>query len=149
MVSKLLNNIYTVTDRAVVITDLDKVYEQLFKAHTNVGNDIKQDLSIDFGPTILAFIQDEKDKVSAVAKLKEMIRSMKELTMTLAFRPKYAEISRIGQAVKRMWGENVVLKLSYDPDLIGGARITIDGKYFDKSVLTGVNNYLAYHEIAV
>ena len=66
-------------------------------------------------------------------KLKQDLEGMSVLELTLAFEPDEETISMIYSWGKDNLGKNILLSLKTDPEIVGGAIISFEGKYNDVS----------------
>ncbi|MBI5358376.1 hypothetical protein HZB69_01975 [Candidatus Amesbacteria bacterium] len=60
---------------------------------------------------------------------KEEIENLRYLNLTLAYEPTRININTYSAWVKKNVGENVVLDINVDPNLVAGAQIVWNGKY--------------------
>lgn len=68
---------------------------------------------------------------------KEKIK-LKTLTIYLTFEPDDLSLSSIGTYARRVFGNNLLLDIKYDPNLIAGAALVWQGIYRDYSLRTGI-----------
>ena len=54
-----------------------------------------------------------------------------KIEMAISYQPTYENIERLSQTVKRLIGVNTLIKLIYDPTLLGGAVVIYKGNYRD------------------
>jgi hypothetical protein len=77
--------------------------------------------------------------------MKDALRSMKVLKVTIAIHPTTELISNIAAYAKREFGLETVLDCTVNPAIAGGAVIMYDGKFLDMSLTNRVSQYLSSH----
>jgi hypothetical protein len=69
-----------------------------------------------------------------VDELKDKLRAMRVVQLTLAFQPDEAAIGLFSEWVKKNISTNTLIDLQFDKTIVGGALIISDGQYKDFSV---------------
>lgn len=69
-----------------------------------------------------------------VEELKDKLRTIRVLQLTLAFQPDEEAIVLFSDWVKKNVGTNVVIDLQFDKTIVGGALLISEGQYKDYSV---------------
>lgn len=69
-----------------------------------------------------------------IDELKDKLRSMRTIQLTLAFQPDEEAITLFSDWVKKNIGGNTLIDLQFDKTIVGGALIIADGQYKDFSV---------------
>lgn len=117
--------------------------ESLFKAN-EFENTLKNKIPIKYVDFLKSLIKDRLDRTeteNALDKLNGYLNRLKEINLVIAFDPTQGNIDNIYAWVKKNLGENIILNLKVDPDIIAGAIITYAGFYDDfslkKSIETG------------
>ncbi len=121
-IDRLLTTIYQ-TERSDIATALDATLS------TNISKSIKNYLY----KTNTILTNEEEVRLS-LKKLQEEVRHANILSLTLAFSPTKKMVTNISQMVKHEFGENILIELSVNPELVGGAVIIYNGKYIDLSL---------------
>jgi hypothetical protein len=76
-----------------------------------------------------------KDNVYQIfASLEARIKSIPLLTVYVAFDMPQEEITRLGKALRQVYGEQFLFDIKFDPNVIGGAAFVWNGVYRDFSV---------------
>jgi hypothetical protein len=76
-----------------------------------------------------------KDNVYQIfANLETRIKSIRLLTVYVAFDMPQVEITRLGKALRQVYGEQFLFDIKFDPNVIGGAAFVWNGVYRDFSV---------------
>lgn len=110
-----LTNIYTSLDRDLMLYEIE-----LFK---------RQDYS-EIRSSSLEFLRNNED----INLLKKTLKSLDLINVTLAIEPTQSIIEIISNFFKKSLNREILLDLSYDPNLIGGAVFIYNGKYLDLSI---------------
>ncbi len=76
-----------------------------------------------------------------VDELEEQLNKAKYIELSLAYQPDDSAKGDLVEWFHKNVAANLVLKLSYDPHIIAGTKITIDGKYLDYSAKKGLEDY--------
>lgn len=66
--------------------------------------------------------------------LKDQLRAMKTIQITIAFQPDEAAINLFSEWVKKNIGSGRLIDLQFDKTIVGGAQIIADGQYKDFTV---------------
>lgn len=77
-----------------------------------------------------------------IEKIQERITTMPTMTMTVAFEPKEATLKAIAGWFLVNTSKQVLLDLSFDRSIIGGAVISVNGRFYDFSVRPQFNSVL-------
>lgn len=76
--------------------------------------------------------RDDVQKI--IENLTDALNSLTVVKITLAFRPTEKFINTLVTSLRKDFGDRIVLDISYDPAIIGGAVIEYKGKYIDNSI---------------
>lgn len=82
------------------------------------------------------------DKGEVIENLKKELMKIKFVEVTLANDPTYELESNIWNWFNKNVNQNVAIDIKVDPQIIGGAVISFDGKFFDGSVSSHLDNVL-------
>lgn len=118
----LLTDIYSI-ERKSILTVLDETLPE------DISKGIKDYLSI----TKISLTNQEEVRI-ALTTLENGIRKARILSLTLAYTPSKKMTANICWWVKKEFGDDVVVELNTNPELVGGAIIVFEGKYIDQSV---------------
>ena len=82
-----------------------------------------------------------KDNVYQIfANLEARIKAIRLLTVYVAFDMPQDEITRLGKALRQVYGEQFLFDIKFDPNVIGGAAFVWNGVYRDFSVRSMVES---------
>lgn len=70
----------------------------------------------------------------ALDKMEEKINSVKQINITLSFKPSEVFINNMHRWLKRNLGEDLIINLSEDENLLGGIILSYNGLYSDLSI---------------
>lgn len=121
-IDRFLAEIYTI-ERKSILSVLDETLPE------NISKDIKDYLSA----TKITLTHQEEVR-SALTALQQMIRKARVLSLTMAFMPTKKMTEKMCGSIKENFGDDVIVELNANPDLIAGAIIVFEGKYIDQSV---------------
>jgi hypothetical protein len=77
---------------------------------------------------------DTRTRTAWLQGLRRRILAMEVVDIIISFKPTHRFVQRLHRQVKSTYGTDVVLRLSYDPELMGGAVINKQGTSFDMSL---------------
>jgi hypothetical protein len=78
--------------------------------------------------------ENQRDVSKRVELLKQDLRKLRVVQLTLAFQPDENAVQIFSEWVKRNVNSNTIIDLQFDKTIVGGALITADGQYKDYSV---------------
>src|SRR5690606_21777939 len=116
----------------MLITSVFKADQEAFKnalndkLHRNLSDSIAHSLSVHE----IAY-NDYTSLQRYFNGLKEFLTSLPVLQLTLAYNPKNEQLETISEAVRRQTGKPVILQIHHNPQMLGGAVITFEGRYID------------------
>ncbi|PIY65448.1 hypothetical protein COY91_02465 [Candidatus Shapirobacteria bacterium CG_4_10_14_0_8_um_filter_39_15] len=126
----MLNDfIKTTEDRDTILNSIDILSDSLYK--TNF--DIRKNLT----PSAYQFIQSQaKGRItqSFLISLKQNLQDLPVLSLTLAFPPDEKMIEKLSGWVKTNVTDETLLDFEINPEILGGALISFNGKYLDESL---------------
>jgi len=119
--------------------DADKLIEEVDLLVSSSYEGKGQGLTVTLNSKIRAWIADSlkndpdflRDPISYLEKLKKDVAGFEKIEMAISYQPTYENIERLSQTVKRLIGVNTLIKLIYDPTLLGGAVVIYKGNYRD------------------
>lgn len=76
-----------------------------------------------------------KDNVyNLLSQIEKQKEGLKNLTIYLTFEPDDPSLAQIGNYARKSFGDNLLLDIKYDPNLIAGAALVWKGVYKDYSL---------------
>jgi F0F1-type ATP synthase delta subunit len=72
--------------------------------------------------------------------LRDLVKKLKVVKLVLAFNPTYKIIEDVHSLIERTLGIGYVLDIEISEDILGGAIIVFNGKYFDFSLKKNIEN---------
>lgn len=132
--SELTSLIKTREDFNLIKNQLDALEVSLYELKTNnfestLGNNVRADLA----QLISKAIRTE-GKEEVIKKMREALGNIKFVELTLSFEPPNKLLEIIYEWFNKNVSQNISLDVKVDPDIIGGALITFEGKFFDGSL---------------
>ncbi|OGM10671.1 hypothetical protein A2159_02435 [Candidatus Woesebacteria bacterium RBG_13_34_9] len=135
MYEQILLSIKTKDDKEIILEEVLSLKDTLFQENGIYFDSI---LKTKVRSWISALLRDELDK-SGLAKLDYFdglyreLKKIKEVGLVIAFEPSQDFIDRMSEFLKQIIGSSVILNITYDPYIIGGAQIIYKGVYKDYS----------------
>ncbi|MDP3941437.1 MAG: F0F1 ATP synthase subunit delta [bacterium] len=121
-IDRFLQSMYQ-TDRTSILTVLEEMLPE------NISRDIKEYLissKID--------VTHQEQVRYALGTLQDTIRKAKVVSLTIAFPASKRIVEKIASQVKESFGSNLLVEISINQELVGGAVIIYKGNYIDLSV---------------
>jgi hypothetical protein len=135
MSSKLIELLYTVDDRDLLQNEINTIKDSLYKSgDKSVEAVLKNQVRVTTSQVIYSDIKDLQNKENFAAYIKQLesdLAALPILAIRIGFVPTMAIVMRLHQKVLDLCGKVHLLDISYDPEIIGGAEIIKDGKFFD------------------
>ncbi len=143
--------LHTKNEADIFLTQIDILSESLFTKKVSV----KEKVSELFSSEIAAFLTDSwknagidgKNMIELhnyLAAMKETIKHLPVLTITIAFKPKQTTTQRIFDWVHNRLKTPLLLNIKVEKQIIGGAIIEFHGKYLEytvhKTLVEKINN---------
>jgi F0F1-type ATP synthase delta subunit len=129
--SEIIKLIKTRDDFNAMNKELQSIEETLYEPKVNV----------EFSPLILELLKSNSKEI-ILAEIKKRLSSIKFVNLTLSFAPSQDMIERISNWLGKSVPQNIALDIKIDPEIVGGAVIEFDGKYFDYSLKNKLDNIL-------
>ena len=76
----------------------------------------------------------EGDKAEWLKRLRNVLRKLPVVKLTLAVHPSQQMIDTIAKWIKAQVGEETIIQVEVDAKILGGARISFGGRYFSRTV---------------
>jgi len=121
----------TKEEEEVLLEELSMLYESLYKSDRNA---FEETLNSKVRSEVAALIRQKiktDDKTMFLKDLISRIKGRKVVKMTLAIAPTDFLIGQIYNWLITSISENIVLDISIDKQILGGAIVSFGGKYFD------------------
>lgn len=144
MYSEILANIRTKEDAWALEQELDILLDKLYSAKADeFSHALEHDVRSNVALIIKSSIEKAKiDRDKYLQRLKNELKKLKEIQLTLAFEPTDATLEKIFLWVRENVGEGIILDINYSKTISGGAVIIHKGKYRDYSLKKLIRNDL-------
>ncbi len=135
--SDLLSLIKTTLEAQHMLHEIDILVTHLYRIEAGtpeeiiakyVSHDLATSLTQSFKRNGISW-EDQKQTKEFLLGLKSSIETVKVLKLTLAFKPDSHMVSLFSARVLAGLGQYILLDLSYDPSIMGGAIISFQGVY--------------------
>jgi len=104
--------------------------------HKKLEDQLTDELGHDLAHLILEDWPDADDQIEAYLKTKILsLDKLSKVELVMAFRPAPITLAKIASYLKDEVGDGTIIKVKFDPRLLGGAQIVYQGKYQDQSLL--------------
>lgn len=133
MHDSFLAKIRTIEDRDYLLSEINLLKDSLytdkgFGFESVLRNKIRSWVS-DY--LIELFSSQNSEREEILDYLEKELNNLKEFGLRLAFEPSSDAIDRFLGLIRGFSGKNLILNISIDPNLIGGAQMVFEGKYKD------------------
>lgn len=139
--SDIVSTVRTVEDAEELEREIDLLLASLFRVNVNLKKQISQSVR---GTTALAIEASLKQANMAKSDregmreffetLKKQVRDLPIAKLTLAFAPTQKTIATIFSWVTEQLGKGMILDITVDESIIGGAVVDCGGRYADCSI---------------
>lgn len=144
MYSEILSNIRTKEDAWALEQEIDILLNKLYSAKADeFSHALEHDVRSNVALIIKSSIEKARiDRDKYLQGLKNELKKLKEIQLTLAFEPTDATLEKIFLWVRENVGKGIILDINYSKTLSGGAVIIHKGKYRDYSLKKLIRNDL-------
>ena len=144
MYSEILSNIRTKEDAWALEQEIDILLNKLYSAKADeFSHALEHDVRSNVALIIKSSIEKARiDRDKYLQGLKNELKKLKEIQLTLAFEPTDATLEKIFLWVRENVGKGIILDINYSKTISGGAVIINKGKYRDYSLKKLIRNDL-------
>lgn len=141
MYSDILSQIHTKDERDQVLSGLSEVKKTIYEPlKRDLTGSVKQNLPMTIAPVLLSKFSSENPE-RFIEGLENELRNLKVVTISLAFMPTLKTADEIFGWVDSNLGVGIIVDIVVKPDILGGALVDCDGKYFDGSLEKTINDF--------
>lgn len=148
--SDILRSIRTVDNVGQISFEIDTMLESVFKTQKKTFEKSLGSISTRTSQAITATLRKEKIDLENktlikdfLMGLKDQIRNLKSIEITLPFYPSEEMIENLFSWVLKNLGFGIILNIKEDREIIGGAIISFNGKYKDYSLKKKIDEAFA------
>ena len=148
----LLKNIYTKEDLISLKQEISEIQKMIFSQSGLLSEKAKNVATKELLEFILSaegkgeIYFNPNEQFEFLENLKRKLDSLPVLKMVLAFSPPPATIERISQFLENELGRKIILDLTCNPEIIGGAILEYEGKYINLSLAKNLEKILKTNE---
>ncbi len=144
MYSDILTSIRTKEDAWALEQEIDILLDKLYSVKADeFSHALEHDVRSNVALIIKSSIEKARiDRDKYLQGLKNELKKLKEIQLTLAFEPTDATLEKIFLWVRENVGKGIILDLNYSKTISGGAVIIHKGKYRDYSLKKLIRNDL-------
>jgi F0F1-type ATP synthase delta subunit len=146
--NSLLKNVFTKEDLISLKQEISEIQKKIFSQSGLLSEKVKNIARKELLEFILEaeskgeIYFDPKEQFEFLENLKRRLESLPVLKMVLAFSPPVGTIEKISQFLERELGKKIILDLSCNPEIIGGAILEYEGKYINLSLAKNLEKIL-------
>lgn len=135
MYSDFLSYVRTESERRILVNEIDAVVDSLYMIDGNpLENTLNKSVRSEISELFRTAKAKETNFLGFLKSLRQIILEMKTINITLAKEPTDEIIDSIHTWLTRNVGKELIINFGKDEDLIGGAQIDYQGKYFELSL---------------
>ena len=131
--SKILSAVFTVEHVNSVLLGIAQLEGLLFSSDEGLFDTQMGEVFIPAVENVIRSIIFERGKGPGLAGVAEYLKALGEVRLTLAFAPHEKEIVRFAQYLRNLSSKPIVMNISVDQSILGGAVITYQGRFGDYS----------------
>ncbi len=140
MYSDILSQIHTKYDSDALLLGLDAVKKAIYSKDGDLFAAVNQNISAN-----LAALLSQKLAANSPDKyiegLEMELKNMKLIKLGLAFMPTQKTVDSLFEWINTNLGEGFIVDIMVKPEILGGALIDCEGKYFDASLVKLVDEF--------
>ncbi len=133
MYSNIFSLIRTAQDRDILLSEIKAVKEVQFEPKTSLESVFTSRLRA----SVAAIFRTKAEGGaldSYMTGLEAALASLNEVKMTLAREPSEEVVDAISTWLSKNMGENTIFSVTVNPQALGGALVSFQGKYYDGSL---------------
>lgn len=133
--SEFLDFVRTRKDSEILLSEIDGVIESAYKVSPEAMEKfLKEGVRSDVAELFRKAKASEANFLGFLKSLRQILIDLKEVQLTLAFEPTEELIDDIYKWFKTNLNTSFVINFNYEPNLIGGAQIAYQGKFYEYSL---------------
>jgi len=149
MYSDILSGIKTSFDRDTIIEEISLLKKSVYESKEK----LEETLKIDVRGSVTSIIRTKIEQGENIEKyldgLATEVEKLTELKLELSFEPSEHSIDTIFSWVQTNVGNGTILDIETNPKILGGARISYKGKYWDGSLVKVLDDTLEASRVDV
>ncbi len=139
----ILQYIITTSDAELLSAEIDQLLVELYDTNADKFSEaFKSNLSAEIAAALRKVLENQgisfsnrEEMRKFLLELQKALRALPVLSLTLAFSPSEKFLTKLSSWAKEHMENLVILELSYDPEILGGAVIVSNGHYYDFSLM--------------
>ncbi len=151
----LFDTVYTKKDLQLFYKEIDQLVDSMFKGQEELEEKMDKILSVDKKKNLFEYLKTSGVKPSSIISVKQELQKIKKMgdalpvvNLVLAVEPTYGIIKNISLWFTKRFGHKVIIDLSLERKLLGGAFISFNGLYKDYTLRTRVDKYFNRQRVA-
>jgi len=150
MYSDILSLIKTTKERDVLLEEISALKASLFETKQGgIEEVLKEEVRSEIARVVRAKKQEGENMEKYLSKLEEAVKSLEEFKLELAFDPTEQTLEVVSNWISQNIGEGYLLDIKVNRSILGGAKLSFKGKYFDGSLIKIVDDSLLANREAI
>jgi len=137
--SKVFRMLYTTEDVRVLVTGIESIQAAIYKGKADFDKELHRSVSSPFTEIFESEAQGNWEKY--LDDLKQELLNLKVLEITIGTELNRNSLEEIGDVAKEFISDRVVLDILVERSILGGAILSINGKYKDYSLKSEVDSW--------
>lgn len=144
----VFNSIYSISELQLFYKEIDHIVSGLFSDSSPVSSVLENSLSPEKKEVVMQYLEQNHVDMNNPVLIQESLLKLKSegnkipvVNLTLAFEPTQAILKNINLWFLRRTQKKVLLNITLERSILGGAFISYDGRYKDYTVKTKLDKY--------
>ena len=145
---KITNNIKTKQDLVYLLDDINQAKELIYKGESK---DLSKKTKNKISEELRGILKEQQGNLNSreeqedfLEQLKTHLKEIPQLKLTLAFSPSDNFLEEISQWLENETGQQIIIDLTVNPKIVGGAIIEYDGHYSNLALKKKIENLSKY-----
>lgn len=138
----ILVNIKTKNDMFKAVEELDQLSQSLFTTEANNLENMIQK-HVHYLPAVIFSSSDRSQIEKKILEIRDSLKNLPILTLIIAVKTSDKMISNISNWLYSSLGYKILLDIEVDRDILGGAKLVLNGNYRDYSLRKKIDDYFS------
>jgi F0F1-type ATP synthase delta subunit len=144
---EILTGISTKEEKNLLLDEVDSLLASLYKTKKSAFDVVLDSLvRVSTAKVIRKAVLNGIDKKKFLEALKDRLEKMGSIKLTLAFEPTKAITDEIHEWIKNNLAKDTLIETQVNKNILGGAIISFNGHFVDRSLDKSLNEYFKSHE---
>lgn len=147
-------NIRTTSERGTIYAAIETILEALYKKEGDIDKLIETEMPSAIVRPLKQALMQLPDKSAKTIQtylddLGKQLKLLRTLSLEIAYDPTEETIAVLTTWVRESLGNDIIMELSIDRGLLGGARISCEGRYKEINLATFIEHKMREQEIII